>query len=155
MKIQKKIIDIFDSGYDMIVQQTNCRGVMGAGLALQIKRKYPEVYDQYLLDFRQGRLKLGYVGIYKTKDNKYIACMCAQDYYGRDQRQTDYEAFEFCYRKVLQLANSMNIRRISIPGYIGCGLAGGNWSIVSNIMSRCHISEDTKNIKSITICYRE
>lgn len=155
MKVNQKTIDIFDSDYDMIVNQTNCRGVMGAGLALQIKKKYPEIYERYLLDFRQGKLKLGYVAIYKTKDNKYIACMCAQDYYGRNQRQTDYEAFEFCYRKVLQIANSMNIRRISIPGYIGCGLAGGNWNIVSNIIKNCNNSEDVSNIESITICYRD
>ena len=31
-----------------ICQQVNCRGVMGAGLALKIRRKWPVVYQQYM-----------------------------------------------------------------------------------------------------------
>lgn len=31
-----------------ICQQVNCRGVMGAGLALQIRNKWPVVYRRYL-----------------------------------------------------------------------------------------------------------
>lgn len=31
-----------------ICQQVNCRGVMGAGLALKIRRKWPVVYQQYV-----------------------------------------------------------------------------------------------------------
>lgn len=29
---------------DIICHQTNCKGVMGAGIAFQIKRTYPEVF---------------------------------------------------------------------------------------------------------------
>lgn len=31
---------------DIICHQTNCKGVMGAGIAFQIKRAYPEVFKK-------------------------------------------------------------------------------------------------------------
>lgn len=31
----------------IIVQQVNCMGVMGAGLAKQIKDKWPNIYNDY------------------------------------------------------------------------------------------------------------
>ena len=44
-----KIIDgdIFDSNADAIVHQVNCQGVMGAGVARQVRDKYPNVYVEY------------------------------------------------------------------------------------------------------------
>ena len=36
---------------DILCHQVNCQGVMGAGLAKQIRSKYPEVYEQYKEDF--------------------------------------------------------------------------------------------------------
>ena len=39
--------DIFDTDCDIIVHQTNCQGVMGHGIALQVKEKYPSVYERY------------------------------------------------------------------------------------------------------------
>lgn len=35
--------NILDYKEDIIVQQVNCRGVMGSGLAKQIMNKYPSV----------------------------------------------------------------------------------------------------------------
>lgn len=35
--------DILKSKADIICQQVNCKGAMGAGLAKQIKEKYPKV----------------------------------------------------------------------------------------------------------------
>jgi O-acetyl-ADP-ribose deacetylase (regulator of RNase III) len=40
--------NIFNSTERLIVHQTNCIGVMGGGIALQIKRLYREVYLEYL-----------------------------------------------------------------------------------------------------------
>ncbi len=44
-----KIIDgnLFDTKAKIIAHQVNCRGVMGSGVALQIKERYPYVYEMY------------------------------------------------------------------------------------------------------------
>lgn len=39
--------DILTSTADVICHQVNCKGVMGAGLAKQIKQKYPAVFKLY------------------------------------------------------------------------------------------------------------
>lgn len=39
--------NILDAEEDIICHQVNCKGVMGAGLAKQIKSKYPNVYKDY------------------------------------------------------------------------------------------------------------
>ncbi|WP_370956757.1 hypothetical protein AB3239_10910 [Bacillus subtilis] len=39
--------NILDASEDIIVQQVNCKGVMGAGLAKAILNKYPNVKKEY------------------------------------------------------------------------------------------------------------
>ena len=39
--------NILDSDADAILHQVNCQGVMGAGLAKQIRGRYPNVYEKY------------------------------------------------------------------------------------------------------------
>ena len=39
--------NIVSAKEQIIAHQVNCRGVMGAGLALQIRNKYSEVYEEY------------------------------------------------------------------------------------------------------------
>ena len=40
--------NILNATEGIIVQQVNCMGVMGAGLAKQIRDKWPSVYNRYL-----------------------------------------------------------------------------------------------------------
>ena len=47
MSITWIVGNILDAKADAILHQTNCKGVMGAGLALQIRNKYPDVYAKY------------------------------------------------------------------------------------------------------------
>lgn len=39
--------NLFDSNADIIAHQVNCQGIMGSGVARQIKKKYPEVFNMY------------------------------------------------------------------------------------------------------------
>lgn len=43
------IIDgnLFDSTARFIVHQVNCQGRMGSDVALQVKQRFPHVYDEY------------------------------------------------------------------------------------------------------------
>ena len=40
--------DIFDSKMEVLVNPVNCVGVMGKGLALEFKNRYPIMYQKYL-----------------------------------------------------------------------------------------------------------
>ena len=58
-----KIIDgnLFDTKAHIICHQCNCQGVMGSGVAAEVKRRYPYVFNSYRKDYEDGKLKLGYV----------------------------------------------------------------------------------------------
>jgi O-acetyl-ADP-ribose deacetylase (regulator of RNase III) len=52
--------DIFDYAAQAFASPVNCVGIMGKGLALQLKQRYPMNYTFYEQACKQGRVQLGY-----------------------------------------------------------------------------------------------
>ena len=107
---------------------------MGAGLALKIAKKWPAAKGCYAAALYSGK-HLGDVAYGMSGDGLKIivAHLFAQDKYGRGQRHTDYEALASCLTK-LQLLGSRLKRPVYLPYGLGCGLAGGDWDIVSKLI---------------------
>jgi len=118
----------------VICHQVNCKGVMGAGLALAIRKKYPQVYDDYMLKHRSGALKLGEVVWTKASDTLWVASLCGQDSYGRAKGvvYTDYDAVAKCLTTVAKT----NLYPIAIPIGMGSTLAGGDWQTMYDIIAK-------------------
>ncbi len=57
--------DIFNSQAQVIVNTVNCKGVMGKGLALAFKQKYPDMFATYERDCQTGRLAIGHPTLYR------------------------------------------------------------------------------------------
>ena len=57
--------DIFDSKAQVIVNTVNCKGVMGKGLALAFKQKYPDMFPVYENECKTGRLTIGRLMLYR------------------------------------------------------------------------------------------
>ena len=124
----------------LVCHQVNCKGVMGAGLAWQIRSRFPNVYDAYHLLCRSvvasGRKTSDMLGsvqyISAEEEAGYtVANLFAQDGFGTGKRQTDYCAL----RKALaDIADRCPQYTVRIPYGMGCGLAGGDWGVVSNII---------------------
>lgn len=130
--------DILEATEDIIGHQVNCQGVMGAGLAKQIKDKYPIVYNGYLnyCKNRNPHELLGEVQLIQVTNEKYISNMFAQLNYGRKNiNYTDYESLIKCLKYLKQLARKYD-KSIALPYGIGCGLAGGDWDIVYEIIEK-------------------
>lgn len=136
--------DLLDPKFTIFCHQVNCQGVMGGGVAKQIKDKYPEVFAEYKGDcFALGKeFLLGTSRWVKTNDGRYCVNMFAQDRYGRDKRYTDYEAFALCLRSIIDEVKERILNRdgitkettIAFPYMIGCGLGGGNWSVIEILL---------------------
>lgn len=60
--------NIFTSSAKTLVNTVNCVGVMGAGLALECRLRYPEMFARYQLLCEQGRLGLGDLWLYKSSE---------------------------------------------------------------------------------------
>lgn len=131
-----KIIDgdILQASEDIICHQVNCMGVMGGGIAKQIKNKYPNVFDMYRKFFVNNKFTaLGKCQIVKAEDDKYIANLFGQYNYGTNKQQTDYKALEEALFSLKVNAKDNNLS-VAIPYNIGCGLAGGSWEVVYKII---------------------
>lgn len=120
----------------VVCQQVNCCGVMGAGLARQIKNRFPYVYSAYLKKCREEENNLGTVQIVSCVYSAgYIIANCfGQDNFGTDKQYTDYEALRKCF---IYLNNAFSNTTIRIPYKIGCGLGGGDWEVVLSIIDEC------------------
>lgn len=129
--------DILQSDKDIIGHQVNCLGVMGAGLAKQIKAKYSETFLEYKKicdDHKENREELmGHVYMAHNSDGKIIANIFSQLDVGRTERKTDYKKLKIGLKKVCEYAKENNLS-VALPYKIGCGLAGGNWNIVYKII---------------------
>ncbi len=56
---------IFESNTQVIVNTVNCQGIMGKGLALAFKQKYPAMFKVYQQECRTGKLHIGKPTLYQ------------------------------------------------------------------------------------------
>ena len=116
--------DILNIKTGFICHQVNCYGVMGAGLALSIKKKYPKVFDEYkkLCSSNHPKNLLGMIQIVKVSDNLRIVNVFSQLNYGKSGLYTRYDQLESCLLRLNEIAKITN-SNIYLPYKIGCGLA--------------------------------
>lgn len=62
--IQYRRGDIFEAKTQVIVNTVNCEGVMGKGLALEFKKRYPDMFPVYQQDCKTGKLRIGRPTLY-------------------------------------------------------------------------------------------
>lgn len=60
--------NIFTSKCQTIVNTVNCVGVMGAGLALECRLRYPDMFTRYIKLCESNKLNTGLLWIYKSQD---------------------------------------------------------------------------------------
>lgn len=125
--------DIFESGADIICHQVNCQGVMGSGIAKQVREKFPNVFAYYKKVCDDWRIKfgsdalLGQMQIVPVTIG-WIANLFAQDKFGYDGKcYTDYDSLRRCLETV---KNRFPNKTIAIPYLMGCARGGGDWNIV-------------------------
>jgi len=73
--IEYKNGDIFNSDVEAIVNTVNCVGIMGRGLALQFKNKFPQNFKEYAVACKNEQVQPGKMHIYQTgqlTNPKYI-----------------------------------------------------------------------------------
>lgn len=122
--------NVLDIEKGIIIHQVNNQHKMGRGLALEIRKRYPKHYDDYMA----SGLQMG--SLVKTSINSKfgIIGIVAQDGYGTDKCYTDYEAFENALLEIQKLHELKPAVEFYMPYRIGCGLAGGNWLIVGKLI---------------------
>lgn len=144
--------DILNVTEGIIVQQVNCMGVMGAGLAKQIRDKWPVIYDSFIARVYNTANKkelLGKTLFTNVENNLSVASIFGQYYYGRQAKFTNYTALFKGLNFVAEISAANNTT-MYIPKGLGCGLAGGNWDFVEAYIQDLDLFFD-KKIKIIIV----
>ena len=147
--------DLFCSDARIITHQVNCQGKMGSGVALQVKRKYPNVYNEYMKVCSTGMLgKIQIVPVdskwngYHSgsllipKYERFICNMFAQNNYGHDYNHVQYtniEALEKCMKELWYVVHAKNGNfgdKIAMPYKIGCCRGGADWNTVYGLIEK-------------------
>jgi len=123
--------DLLESGERVICHQVNCQGVMGSGLAKQIKAKWPEVYSSYKKycdSFTNKKLLLGKAqGVRVNGNTQIVYNLFGQNTYGYGHLYTSYDALQKCF---IRVAAKHRGQTIAMPYMLGCNRGGGDWSVV-------------------------
>lgn len=131
--------NLFDTDAEIICHQCNCQGVMGSGVAAEVKRRYPYVYMEYREYYMMGMLQLGNVVFSQTgnKGKQVIANILGQDKYGQGRQYTDYTALRRCMKLIRKYAETRYDYRpikIAFPYGMGSVRGGGDWNTVYQII---------------------
>ena len=115
-----------------ICHQVNTSGVMGAGIALQIKNKWPNVYKRYKEFCKiDGINVLGEVQIIRVGAGLFIVNIFGQRL-GVDSRPTRYDAVVDAFELLQE--STKDCENLYVPKNMGCALGGGVWPIYSSII---------------------
>ena len=134
--------DLLRSDCALICHQCNCLGSMGSGIAKQIREEYSEVFAPYQAYCKKyGAKMLGQILIVpcSATPSRLIVNMFSQnEYYPRTKVHTEYDKFRSCCEKIKSYVKdnyaNTSLVKIGFPDHIGCGLAGGNWDVVKQIL---------------------
>lgn len=125
----------------IIIHGCNCQGVMGSGVALEVKNRFPSAYEEYLRFCNNGFSPKSLLGMIQVNhyDTFKIINAFTQEQFGTHKRQVSYDAIEEVfsttnnYMQELAILENRNYT-LYFPK-IGAGLGGGNWEIISTIIS--------------------
>ena len=134
--------DLLKSECDIICHQVNEYGVMGAGIAKQIKEKYPKAFADYTKAITGENLPL--IALSKQPDGIVVANMFTQRN-GKTDLELLHNAAVLLSMQIIDLfITKVKINeitgiffdrpfRVGIPYKYGCGIAKGDWENVLKI----------------------
>lgn len=127
--------NLFDSQAEALVNTVNCVGVMGKGLALQFKRKYPDNFRVYQEACDDGFLKPGRILVFDRQPQtlsypKYILNFATKRHWrNRSQLQWIMEGLD----NLVEVIGNLKIKSVVIPA-LGCKNGGLDWKMVRKII---------------------
>lgn len=117
---------IFDAPVQALVNPVNCQGIMGAGLAIEFRQRFPAAYESYHLACRCHELTPGIIHPYRLPNGRWIAHFPTKALWRNPARMAYISAG---LPNLVEFVRANSIKSIAIPA-LGCGRGGLNWSEV-------------------------
>src|SRR4051812_49403760 len=81
--------NLFESGAQTLVNAVNRIGVMGKGVALQFRRRFPEMYADYVARCNAGQMRLGEPYLFRQPHPPWILNFPTKDHWRSASRLSD------------------------------------------------------------------
>lgn len=128
MSVQFVSGDIFLSDAQTLAHGCNCKGRMGAGIALEIRRRYPLMFEEYKRRCRSGLFLPGGNFLYK-ESRPWILNLATQDVVGSARIEYVVE----CFQNLTEYCRAEGITSLAMPR-IAAGLGGVDWKAVKGVI---------------------
>ena len=138
--------NIFNSSCEFLVNPVNCVGVMGKGLALEFKNKYPLNFEIYKKACDNASFNIGNLLIVPV-DNKFIVNFPTKKHW---RNKSDLEFIKIGLEELKVAIKDFNIKSIALPK-LGCGLGGLDWNKVFDLIKDFHNSIEDNVLVQIFI----
>ncbi len=122
--------DLFQSKAQTLVNTVNCVGVMGKGLALEFKNRFPGMYKDYVRRCKKGHVRLGEPYLFRQLEPQYILNFPTKDHWRSVSRLDDIiQGLEYLKKHY----KDWGITSIAVPS-LGCQQGQLDWKIVLPVL---------------------
>src|SRR5205085_7361708 len=126
---------MFESQVQTLVNTVNCVGVMGKGIALEFKKRFPDMYEDYVARCTAKQVRLGEPYVFRRLSRPWILNFPTKGHWRSVSRLSDIEAglehLGHHYRE-------WGIESLAVPA-LGCSNGGLEWRVVGPTLYR-HLS---------------
>jgi len=126
--------DFFEYEASIRVNTVNCVGVMGAGVALQFKNKFPKMFEDYAKECHLGKVKPGVPHVWNNNqlfnDNPIIINLPTKLHWKNPSK------YEYIIAGLIWLRSFLkdkSLATVTLPA-LGCGHGGLNWDKVQKLI---------------------
>jgi O-acetyl-ADP-ribose deacetylase (regulator of RNase III)/uncharacterized protein YwgA len=124
--------DILKSKAQTLINTVNCVGIMGKGIALEFKKRFPEMFKDYAERCERKEVKLGVPYLYRTLFPPQIVNFPTKDHWKSVSRIGDIERG---LQHLLQHYKEWGITSLAVPP-LGCGNGQLEWRAVGPLIYR-------------------
>ncbi|NOU08989.1 MAG: macro domain-containing protein [Nitrospira sp.] len=124
--------DILKSKAQTLINTVNCVGVMGKGIALEFKNRFPDMFDDYGYRCERGEIKPGIPYLYKALFPPQIINFPTKDHWKSISKISDIERG---LKHLLDHYQAWGVTSLAIPP-LGCGNGQLEWRVVGPLIYR-------------------
>lgn len=128
--------DLFEKHADILVNTVNCVGVMGKGVALAFKKRYPAMFRTYHDACKAGEVQPGRMHIWEGPAGVTVINFPTKRHWRNPSRYEDIDSGLTALHDYLAKRGKV---RVALPA-LGCGHGGLDWSRVSRMIQE-HLSD--------------
>jgi len=132
--IEFVIGDFFDYKADIRINTVNCVGVMGAGVALEFKNRYPDMFKEYVNVCKNNDIYPGKPHVWEAYD---LFSRCTIINLPTKIHWKNPSEYEYIEKDLVWLRNFLKEKNeevvVTLPA-LGCGHGGLNWGIVKSMI---------------------